>query len=95
MKYTEYPFEYASISLTSKERICSLTTNHSKQATPSLTEPILTARELASYLRLKEQTVYKLAASGELPGFKIGKSWRFVESEVQRFIKGETHGQRA
>jgi excisionase family DNA binding protein len=44
---------------------------------------ILTAREVAAYLRLTETTVCKLAASGELPGFKIGKSWRFAESEIQ------------
>ena len=44
---------------------------------------ILTTHELASYLRLTEATVCNLAASGELPGFKIGKSWRFDMNEVR------------
>jgi excisionase family DNA binding protein len=48
----------------------------------SLTENILTAHEVAAYLRLTETTVCKLAFSGELPGFKIGKSWRFCRDEV-------------
>ena len=51
-----------------------------------LTDNILTAREVAAYLRLTVTTVYNLAASGELPGFKIGKSWRFAEGEVLKRI---------
>jgi excisionase family DNA binding protein len=56
------------------------------QATPSLTDNMLTAREVAVYLRLMVTTVWKLAASGELPGFKIGKSWRFDGREVMSRI---------
>ena len=58
--------------------------DHKQQEKSLLTDYILTAREVAEYLRLTENTVCKLAASGELPGFKIGKSWRFAESEIQR-----------
>ncbi|RPH47898.1 MAG: DNA-binding protein [Desulfobacteraceae bacterium] len=47
---------------------------------------MLTAREVAAYLRLTITTVYNLAASGELRGFKIGKSWRFERSEVLKRI---------
>jgi excisionase family DNA binding protein len=54
-----------------------------KQTKQPLMDNILTAHEVAAYLRLTETTVCKLAASGELPGFKIGKSWRFAESEIQ------------
>ena len=36
---------------------------------------IVTAKELGQYLKLSESTIYKLAAEGELPGFKIGDSW--------------------
>jgi excisionase family DNA binding protein len=53
-----------------------------QQTKQLLTDNILTAREVAAYLRLTITTVYNLAASGELPGFKIGKSWRFAEGEV-------------
>jgi len=53
-----------------------------RQTKQSLTDIILTAHEVAAYLRLTETTVCKLAASGELPGFKIGKSWRFDRGEI-------------
>ena len=38
---------------------------------------IVTAKEISQYLKLSESTIYKLASAGELPGFKIGDSWRF------------------
>ncbi|MBM4351789.1 MAG: helix-turn-helix domain-containing protein [Deltaproteobacteria bacterium] len=48
---------------------------------------IVTARELGKYLKLSESTIYKLASGGELPGFKIGDSWRFDMDEILKRIK--------
>lgn len=48
---------------------------------------IVTAKELGQYLKLSESTIYKLASEGELPGFKIGDSWRFEMDEVLKLIK--------
>ena len=56
------------------------------QTKPLFTEDIMTTRDVAALLRLQEVTVCKLATSGELPGIKIGKSWRFARSEVLRRI---------
>jgi len=47
---------------------------------------IVTAKEVSHYLKLTESTIYKLASMGEIPGFKIGKSWRFDMDEVLRRI---------
>lgn len=69
----------------------SLIKDKKQQATQSLTNNILTAREVAAFLRLTVTTVCKLAASGELPGFKIGKSWRFERGEVMRRITAAKH----
>jgi len=49
---------------------------------------IVTAKELSEYLKLSESTIYKLAATGEIPGFKIGDSWRFDLDEVMGKIRG-------
>ena len=49
---------------------------------------ILTAREVGQYLKLSESTIYKLAAKGDIPGFKIGDSWRFDMEEIQSLIQG-------
>jgi excisionase family DNA binding protein len=52
---------------------------------------IVTAKEISQYLKLSESTVYKLASAGELPGFKIGDSWRFdmdlIVSMINNAIK--------
>jgi excisionase family DNA binding protein len=48
---------------------------------------IVTAKELAEFLKLTESTIYKLASTGELPGFKIGDSWRFDMDEILEQIR--------
>ncbi|EGL64212.1 excisionase [Agrobacterium sp. ATCC 31749] len=49
-------------------------------------DDIITIREVAEYLRLREKTTYALAAKGELPGFKVGGSWRFRKSALEKWI---------
>ncbi len=49
-------------------------------------ENIATAKEVGQYLKLSESTIYKLAARGDLPGFKIGDSWRFEMEEIVKLI---------
>jgi len=48
---------------------------------------IVTARELGQYLKLSESTIYKLASGGELPGFKVGDSWRFDMDEIAKVVR--------
>lgn len=47
----------------------------------------LTAEEVADYLRLPLSTVYKLVQDKRLPGFKVGKHWRFRREAFQEWIK--------
>ena len=53
---------------------------------------IVTAKDLRQYLRLSDSTIYKLASSGSLPGFKIGDSWRFDLDEIMTFVKKMKRG---
>jgi excisionase family DNA binding protein len=53
---------------------------------------IVTAKEVGQYLKLSESTIYKLAATGEIPGFKIGDSWRFDMDEILNLIRGAKKG---
>jgi len=48
---------------------------------------IMTIKEVAEYLKLKEKTAYKLVAEGKIPGFKVGGSWRFRKGEIEAWIK--------
>jgi excisionase family DNA binding protein len=47
---------------------------------------IVTAKELGQFLKLTESTIYNLAGNGEIPGFRVGRSWRFYLEEVLEAI---------
>jgi len=49
-------------------------------------EEFWTAAEVAVYLRLPQSTVYKLAQDNILPGFKVGKHWRFRHEAILKWI---------
>lgn len=51
---------------------------------------ILTVKEIAEYLKVKEKTAYKLVAEGRIPGFKVGGSWRFRRQEIEEWIKKQS-----
>jgi len=47
---------------------------------------ILTLEEVASYLRLTPQTIYKWAQEKRIPAAKLGKEWRFRKSIIDRWL---------
>lgn len=49
-------------------------------------DEILTIDEVAAFLRAGKRTVYRLAASGKLPAFKLGGTWRFRRSDLDKWI---------
>jgi excisionase family DNA binding protein len=52
-------------------------------------DEMLTIEDLAAYLKLKPQTIYKWAQSGKIPGAKFGKEWRFRRSAIERWIDSQ------
>lgn len=50
---------------------------------------ILDAREAAAYLKINEQTVRRLARDSEIPAFKVGGSWRFKRSSLDRWAASQ------
>lgn len=49
---------------------------------------ILTVEQAAEKLQLSPKAVRKYLRTGKLPGRKIGKVWRLLESELERFVGG-------
>jgi excisionase family DNA binding protein len=47
---------------------------------------ILTLDEVSAYLKAGKRTVYRLAAEGKLPAFKLGGTWRFRRSDLDKWI---------
>lgn len=50
---------------------------------------ILTLDEVAAYLKAGKKTVYRLAQQGQIPGFKLGGTWRFRRTELDRRIAAQ------
>jgi len=49
-------------------------------------DEIMTVEEVAKYLKLKPQTVYKWAQQGDIPATKLGKEWRFRKKILDDWI---------
>ena len=43
-------------------------------------------KEVAGYLKIKEQTVYRLAQQGKIPALKIGGQWKVKKEHLDRMF---------
>ena len=52
---------------------------------------VLTTLEACQYLRISRPTYLKYLYVGRIRGAKVGKGWKVLKSELDRFLKGD-HG---
>lgn len=57
-------------------------------------DKLLTLEEVADYLRLSKDTVYRMAHSGTIPASKVGTQWRFRKDDVDRWIESHKNVKR-
>jgi len=60
--------------------------------------PLLTIKEVAELLRVPVSWVYgrtRNRAPGRIPGYRLGKYWRFSEAEVLAWVKSQRGGSSA
>jgi len=50
-------------------------------------EKLMTLEELADYLRLSNDTVYRMANTGTIPASKVGNQWRFRREDVDAWLE--------
>ena len=55
---------------------------------------VMTVSEVAEYLRVNPQTVYRKAKAGAMPALRIGRAIRFRKTELDDWLKGTTTGTR-
>jgi PTS system nitrogen regulatory IIA component len=53
---------------------------------------MMSAQEVADYLRRDARDVERLAERGKLPARKVGGQWRFSRTEVNHWLEGELEG---
>ena len=56
---------------------------------------VLTTKEATAYIKLSRQTLLKLTNEGKIRASKAGRQYRFLKSELDNFLRGETEGQKA
>ena len=66
-----------------------MTTSADRPAGSAPAGEILTLEEVAAYLRLTPQTIYKWAQEKRIPAVKLGKEWRFRRSILDRWIDAQ------
>ena len=50
---------------------------------------VLTAEEVARYLRLHVKSIYRLVRERKMPGQKVGGRWRFHSDALEKWLKDE------
>jgi len=52
-----------------------------------MSEPLLTPREVAEWLKMSRVWVYKAAEKGLLPFHRVGEAIRFDPNEIRNYLK--------
>ena len=52
-------------------------------------EIVLTTDEAMEYLKISKPTFLKYIHLGRIKAIKAGKGWRILQSELNRFLRGE------
>ena len=47
----------------------------------------MTLQEVAEYLQLSKDMIYRLAQSGRVPASKVGSRWRFRQERIDRWME--------
>ena len=50
---------------------------------------VLTTNEASEYLRISRPTFLKYVHQGRIKAIKVGRAWRVLRSELNRFLCGE------
>lgn len=52
---------------------------------------VLTTDEAIEYLKISKPTILKYIRIGRIKAIKAGKGWRILQSELNRFLRGEVN----
>lgn len=55
-------------------------------------DELLTVAEACRFLKVAPRTLYRYIQDRSLPAFKLGKEWRFAESDVREWLQGRGSG---
>jgi excisionase family DNA binding protein len=50
-------------------------------------EELVTVQEVADYLKVSPQTIYRFAQQGRIPALKVGNRWRFRPADIESWLQ--------
>jgi excisionase family DNA binding protein len=53
---------------------------------------VMTTNEVMAYLRITRKTLLKLIKEGKIKAVKVGKDYRYLKTELERFLRGGEEG---
>ncbi len=57
-------------------------------------DELITIKDVAKFLQIAEKTIYRMAADGKIPAFKVGGSWRFKRKEIENWLESQRNDKR-
>ncbi len=55
-----------------------------------MSDPLLTAADVADELRVSTMTVYRLVRRGDLPAVRVGRNYRIRRRDLTAYLEGQT-----
>lgn len=52
-----------------------------------MTQEAMTLHDVARRLHVSERTVLRMLKDKELTGYKVGRDWRFDQSDIEEFVQ--------
>ncbi len=52
-----------------------------------MTTKWLTIEQIAEYLQVSKEKIYKLCQRGKMPASKVGGQWRFDKNEIDQWLR--------
>lgn len=52
-----------------------------------MTDKWLTVKQIAEYLQVSEEKIYKLCQRRKMPASKLGGQWRFDKNEIDQWLR--------
>jgi len=47
----------------------------------------LTLEQIAEYLQMSTSSIYKMAQTGKIPAYKVGRQWRFKKEKIDSWVE--------
>ncbi len=54
-------------------------------------EELMTIQDIATYLKMSPQTIYRMAQQGKIPALKVRNRWRFRRGDIEAWLTSESN----